>query len=142
MWSGVKFDSPHLKHSREFCDFSIAYTGSDFTFFGVSVACRVYDCRKLPLATAYSIRYQETVVLTPHQEYCQFNQHRTTSTNAYKQYITVRLKLTSHIFDHKSTCLQQTYVLIKRTTGHLQYAFSICVCNTCWKSTNCCNVRM
>ena len=99
-------------------------------------------CRKLPLATAYSIRYQEPVLLTPHQEYCQFNQHRTTSTNAYKQYITVRLKLTSHIFDLKSTCLQQTYVLIKRTTGHLQYAFSICVCNTCWKSTNCCKVRM
>ena len=80
---------------------------------------QIASCRKLPPATAYSIRYQETVLLTPHQEYCQFNQHRTTSTNAYKQYITVRLKLISHIFDLKSICLQQTYVLIKRTTGHL-----------------------
>ena len=49
----MKLDSPHLKHSREFCDFSIAYTGSDFTFFGVSVVCRVYDfCRFTPSSNA------------------------------------------------------------------------------------------
>ena len=52
MWSGVKFDSPHLKHSRKF-EFSIPYTGSVFTFLGVSVVCRVYDfCRFTPSSNA------------------------------------------------------------------------------------------
>ena len=70
----------------------------------------------------YSIRYQEIALLTPHQEYYQYNQQWTIGTNAYKQYILLlHCKLTSHIFDLKSIWLQQSFVLIKLITSHFQY---------------------